>query len=119
MEINVEDYCFSYKLGGHYPEYNYSVDVETEEKLEFYGSGGYSVNWCDREGRHPWAEITLNFDLETLKYKVEMELESKDGRIHETGISAGVLNKNMSGDKVEEFLANVMDNLRYEVEEKA
>ena len=119
--MEIDDYCFSYKLGGHYPEYNYSVDVEVsdEKELEFSGKGGYSVDWCDREGRHPWADINLEFSLKTQKYRIKMELGSKDGRIEESGIREGILKENMSADEVEELLSEEMDDLRYEVEEKA
>ena len=86
-KADLEDYCFSWKLGGYYTEYNYKMEVECDDEdgLTFYGTGGTNVEWTDREGRHPWYDLTLEFSLKTGEYKMTMDLGSKDGRIQENG----------------------------------
>jgi len=113
----LEDYCFSYVLGGYYPEYGYTLHLEDYSDDELYGSAGYNVEWCDREGRHPWVDITLSLNSKG-NYKVTVHVGSKDGRIDEKGEDLGMIENLFEKDpsEVEEILCEIMDDLRYEVE---
>ena len=116
---NLEDFCFSYVLGGYYPEYGYTLHLEPNSDDELYGNAGTNVEWEDREGRHPWVDITLTLNSKG-EYKATVEIESKDGRIHETGEDSGTFTNlfDLDPSKVEEELCRIMDDLRYEVEEQ-
>jgi len=69
------------------------VEIETSgddenwpiNAVSVWGRGGYNVDWCDREGRHPYAEFELDIDLEELSYKVKGVLWYHDETSERTG----------------------------------
>ena len=56
------------------------VEYDSETGI-ITGDGGFNVDWCDREGRHPWVdqEFTINILEGTIECKVN--ISSKDGKI--------------------------------------
>ena len=76
-------------ISGHYGTEEIEVEIWDEEALVFRGENGYNVDWTDREGRHPWCDVIVEYSLTEGTYKVVAELGSKDGSIDEDDEDSG------------------------------
>ena len=91
-------------------------DEDENDLYEIYGTGGYNVDWCDREGRHPWVDLKFTIDLEEMTYECEGELESKAGDLYEHSERKGSFDKinGLPGRIDDEFsdIAHEVENAR-------
>jgi hypothetical protein len=81
------------EISGNYAQ-NYSYDIEYDGLEEdIYDSVNikveYNADFTDRDGRHPWIEISVHVDFEEMTIKGEGGITSKDDyRIDDNAESA-------------------------------
>ena len=102
-----------WELGGHYGSESFDVELWDEEDLTFKGTGGYNVCWTDREERHPWVDVTVEYCLTTMEYKVEAVLESKDGRLYEDAERSGTFSEDTD---IQSLIEDCIDEVCHDVE---
>jgi len=107
-----DDAPSGWEISGYYGTEEIDVEIWDEEALVFRGENGYNVNWCDREGRHPWCDVIVEYSLTKGTYKVVAELGSKDGRIDEKDEESGTFTDitnlyNIIEDAIDQVCVNV------------
>jgi len=56
------------------------VEYDDETNI-IKGNGGFNVDWCDREGRHPWVELSFEVDMDDNTIECKGNISSKAGDI--------------------------------------
>ena len=102
-------------ISGYYGTETIEVEIWDEESLVFHGENGYNVHWCDREGRHPWCDVIVEYSLTEGTWKVTAKLGSKDGHIEEEEHDSGTftdITKLYS--RIEDAIEEVCNNVEQE-----
>jgi hypothetical protein len=107
------------KIGDNYAqnfEFNIEYDGEDENSIDSMGvKVEYNADFTDRDGRHPWIEISVHVDFEEMTIKGEGEITSKDDyRIDDNAESATEFSDfevNVIASQIESIISEIGDEL--------
>jgi len=96
------------------------VDNVDVEDTYMSGSHGYSVDWYDREGRHPWVQVDFQVDFEKMLYNVDGNIGDKAGTFDiARARRARAINSDLSIEEIPEWLECIVDDICHDLENMA